>query len=188
MEQVLRRGLVRSIGTLQLSIGCPLLPSRSIPVGAVSVFYCCARSRRHRWRNMSSNSTFVLSQRNPDCHRAAFLRFRDSHQNETGQNREFRPRNERLWNDRRWREADVRQSRTPSRPRTRSGRVFAGVRFIAAASWLSTTAAAVRPGLFAGPAPTSTGVTIPNSANSPHTALVNARGSGEFLFSHLSIT
>jgi hypothetical protein len=32
-------------------------------------------------------------------------------------------------------------------------------------------------GLFAGPAPTSTGLTIFNSANSPHPALVNAHGS-----------
>ena len=32
---------------------------------------------------------------------------------------------------------------------------------------------------FDGPAPTSTGVTIPNSANSPHPALVNAHGSGD---------
>jgi hypothetical protein len=31
-------------------------------------------------------------------------------------------------------------------------------------------------GLFAGPAPTAT---IPNSANSPHAALVNADGSGD---------
>jgi hypothetical protein len=34
-------------------------------------------------------------------------------------------------------------------------------------------------GLFAGPAPTSTGVTIFNSANSPHPALVDAHGSGD---------
>jgi len=34
-------------------------------------------------------------------------------------------------------------------------------------------------GLFAGPGPTSTGVTIPSSANLPHPALVNAHGSGE---------
>jgi integrase/recombinase XerD len=34
-------------------------------------------------------------------------------------------------------------------------------------------------GLFAGPAPTSTGFTIPNSANSPHPALVDARGPGD---------
>jgi hypothetical protein len=34
-------------------------------------------------------------------------------------------------------------------------------------------------GLFAGPAPTATGATIPNSANSPHAVLVNAHGSGD---------
>jgi hypothetical protein len=34
-------------------------------------------------------------------------------------------------------------------------------------------------GLLAGPAPTSTGVTIPDSANSPHPALVNAHSSGD---------
>jgi len=39
--------------------------------------------------------------------------------------------------------------------------------------------AAIRPVFFAGPAPISTGVTISNSANSPHPALVNAHGSGD---------
>ena len=43
-------------------------------------------------------------------------------------------------------------------------------------------------GLFAGPAPTSTAATIPNSANSPHPALVNTMVPAMvFLFGHLSI-
>ena len=44
-------------------------------------------------------------------------------------------------------------ARTPGRPRARSGRVFAGVRLIAAANGLSTTAAAIRPAFLPAPRP-----------------------------------
>jgi hypothetical protein len=93
-----------------------------------------------------------------------------------------------VWNDRLW-GAKRTSARTPGRPRARSGRVFAEVRLIAAASRLSTTTAAIRPAFL--PAPRPLQRTRPSSAVQIHLILrlVNAHGPGDGVpFHHLSIT